>query len=157
MLKVIKKNHNNKPVLWLVYWAVTVWGWLSRFWRCCDLCVCAPTWRCGPIRTTSVTACCQTETCCSKHVWLIRSPGTFGMFSKIKNNLFFLTLKKTTDGPGFVVHFLTLWSSGSQPVVRVPLMILVLLLLVGWERSVFFSFLHFVSIYWIYNLSIKNI
>lgn len=48
----------------------------SRSWRCCVPCVCATVWQCGPIRTTSATTCCQTETCCCKPVWWIRSPGT---------------------------------------------------------------------------------
>lgn len=65
----------------------------SRCWRCCALCVCAMVLQCGPIRTSSVTICCQRETCCSKHVWLIRSPGrSQNVFSKWDNFVLSLTL-----------------------------------------------------------------
>lgn len=62
-----------------VYQAIAGWSadrLCSRCWRCYAPCVWAMVWQCGPIRTSSVTICCQKETCCSKHVWLIRSPGT---------------------------------------------------------------------------------
>ena len=73
---------------WIIssYWATAVLsadGLCSRCWRCCALCVCAIVWLCAPIRTSSVTACCQTEICFSKHVWLIRSPGTSSSFLHI--------------------------------------------------------------------------
>lgn len=46
-----------------------------RFWMCSVRCVCVTAWLCEPIRTSSVTTCCQKEICCYKPSWSMMSRG----------------------------------------------------------------------------------